>query len=203
MKTPSHPFSTPRRGATLVEAIIALAVLAFGLTGFTTAMIASAQQDRRNSARAAAKEVAGELAREISTWLYNDPRLQPVSYSVPAPEFSQSVPQGGTVTQGAPGVASTIAGETLNPPPDYTDASLALGASRVRPLAVINAEEPGHTYVFNRYWNVTRDPNNSSLTMVTVYVTFSPKAGVRDVVTTYTSVVDQAAFSTGNSFGAF
>ncbi len=201
MKTPSHHVSARRRGTTLIEAMTALAILAFGLSGFTTAMIASAQQDRRNSARAAAKEVANELAREISSWQYNDARIQPVNYATPADGFSQSVPKGGTVVQGAPGEESKINGETLEPAPDYTEAEL--GTARVRPLSVINAEEPGHTYVFNRYWNVTRDPNNPNLTLVTVYVTYGSRPGVRDVVTTFTSVTNETAFGTGNSFGAF
>jgi hypothetical protein len=102
------------------------------------------------------------------------------------------------VVQGAPGAASTITGETLNPSADYTDASL--GAARVRPLSVINAEEPGHTYVFNRYWNVMLDPDNPNLILVVVYVTYGSRPGARDVVTTFTSVANQAAFSSGSNW---
>jgi type II secretory pathway component PulJ len=47
--------SRTRRGTTLVEAMIALAILAAGLAGLTTAMIAGASQDRRTAARAAKK----------------------------------------------------------------------------------------------------------------------------------------------------
>lgn len=181
------------RGASLLEAMIALAVMAFGLSGFTVAMIASARVDRANTARAAAKEVAQELASEISTWSFADTRLAPNSYT-PA-EFAAPKASGGTVTFGTGTAASKITGETLSPAAPFGEADLTATNFRGRSLAALNSTEPGRTYVFNRYWYVVTDASNAKLKIIAVHVTYGRSPDRRDVVTTFTSVMDEAALA--------
>jgi hypothetical protein len=184
------------RGTSLIESMTALGILAVGLMGFTTAIVAALGQDRRNDARAAAQALATELARDMATWRFNDPRLTPVN-SYTGLSFTQPQVTAFNVstkpTLSAPGVVT----ETLVPPPDYRDAT-SLGAYAGTDLSVINRlPNVGSTYLFRRYWNVTVDPSNDKMKLIAVHVTYSASTGRREVVTAYQTVFNVNALVSG------
>ena len=177
------------RGASLIEAMVAMAVMAFGIAGFSTSLVAASGQDRRNSARAAAHILAVELAAAINRWEFSDPRLD-YQNSYVAKDFSEPKVTDFKILPAAEPAAPTV-DETLDYAPDYSDDKLwaYAGAS----IDDINAREPGRTYVFRRYWNVTPDPNNENIKIVAVHVTFSSRLGKREVVTAFTALYNNAA----------
>lgn len=173
------------RGFTLIEAMIALAILAIGLLGTITAMVAAARLDRRFNSRAAAHAVAMELARTIERWDFSDPRLALVHNHAGA-AFSEPAVTSFSVTPGSPPAIV----ETLSAPADHDESECGPCG---RDLAVANTREPGSTYLFRRYWNVIEDPSNPHLKLVAVHVTYSRSATDRGVASAYTSVYDAAA----------
>jgi len=159
-------------------------------------MVASAGQDRRNNARAGAQTLADEMARTISHWKFSDARLAyGIQYS--GTDFSRPVINPGfTITPASPMPNPTVPAsvtETLTPAPNYSDANLALGTGwGSRSLAQMNLPEPGRTYVFNRYWNVTQAAGNPALKLIAVHVTYSDSQTHRGLVTAFTSVNDES-----------
>lgn len=185
-------------GSTLIEAMIALAILAIGLAGFSTSMVASARQDRRNTARAAAQTMADELARTMATWSFLDPRLS-LSTQYAGTQFSQLVVADNfTVTPAVGTVTPATITETLTPVPNHTDAELIPGLPTEpkyggRVTTDSNLFGPGRTYVFRSYWNVSLAPGNPTLKLIAIHVTYSISSTKRGVVTSFTSVMDRAA----------
>lgn len=189
------------RGTTLVEAMTALAVLGIGVVGFTTAMVGAGAADRRSNARAAAENVAMELAGVMKTWAFNDPRLTPnvsTTWSYSTPDFGSPRSMSGVVPN-----------ETFSTGPDYKDASLTSGTCSCsngvctgcfggRTLAQINAAFT--QYQFGRYWNVMNDPNspsNANLKIVSIIVTYTNSGNPSDrgFVTVYTSIFNTQALA--------
>jgi len=198
------------RGTTLIEAMIAVVVLAVGVAGVATAMIATAGQDRRNSSRSAAITVANDLALTLSRLHWNDPRVAPSVYlgtAFSAPRVTGAtqgpgVPPPVTDTWGA-GQAPTY-GEVnmgipppLPPPPPPAASWPPLGE---RTLAELNTTYPGRLLLMNRYWNVTLDPTNPNLKLVAVHVTYYSGRRQRAVATVFTSILNEQALANAFSF---
>src|SRR5687768_776834 len=95
------------RGTTLIEAMIALGVLALSVAGIATALVAASRQDRINDSRAAAQLVANELAAAIGRWEFDDTRLNIVSNYDDA-RFSDNTVTAFTVTRGDGSTPSTV-----------------------------------------------------------------------------------------------
>jgi prepilin-type N-terminal cleavage/methylation domain-containing protein len=172
-------------GFSLIEVMVAIAVLAIGLTGMIGAIVGATRLDRRFNARAAAHSVAVDLAREIERWDFTDPRLSSV-HGYTGADFAEPTVLAFTLVPGDPPAVT----ETLSAPPDHTEAECGPCG---RDLQIINGQEPGSIYVFRRYWNVTVDPQNAHLKLVAVHVTYGWSSSSRGVTTVFTSVHDQAA----------
>lgn len=172
------------RGFTLVELMVAAAVLAIGLTGGIAAVLGATRLDRRHNAKAAAHAVAGELARAIEAWDFNDPRLAYV-HTYTGAEFA--APKVVTFK-----VTGNVVNETLSAVPDHQESECGLGFCG-RDLARANTESPGKTFLYRRYWNVTPDPANPNLKLVAVHVTYSQANDDRAVTTVVTAVANRQA----------
>lgn len=176
-----------RQGFTVVEVMIAMVILAIGLAGVTASMLTATRLDRRFTGRAAAHAVAMDLVREIERWRFTDPRLAYVNNHAGA-AFSEPEVVSFSIAPGTPPQVT----EVLSPVPDHSEAECG---SCGRDLARTHAQEPGSTYLFRRYWNVTVDPANPNLKVVAVHVTWNRSSTDRGVVTAFTSVFDNEALS--------
>jgi len=196
-KKTKHPKARKgARGTSIIESMTALAILAVGLMGFTTAIVAALGQDRRNDSRAAAQALATELARDMATWRFNDPRLSTVN-NYTGLSFSQ--PRVTAFSVSTPPTVSTagVVTETVTPTPDHKDVT-DLGAYAGTDLSVISkAPHVASTYLFRRYWNVTVSPTNDKMKLIAVHVTYSSSSRTRDVVTAYQTVFDVNALVSG------
>ncbi len=185
---------TPR-GTTLIEAMIATVILAVGVAGVAAAMIATAGQDRRNSARSAAITVAEDLSIALSRLPWNDARLVPGIYS----PTNYTTPRllGATQVLGPPPAATDnwAPGDA----PTYGEGNLGAGLG-VRTLAELNSVLPGRTLVMNRYWNVIVDPTNVNLKLIAVHVTYNAGKRQRLYATVHTSVLNEAALANAFAF---
>lgn len=177
------------RGFSLIETLIATMVLAIGMMGAASAFVAATKLDRRFSARAAAHQIAMDLARDIERWDFTDPRLAYVNRYTGAAFAEPTVDTFSVTRSTVPGTPSTVT-ETWTYPPDHDERECGFCG---RDLTVTNATEPGRTYAFRRYWNVTADPANPHLKVVAVHVTYSHSSTDRGVATVFTSVLDQEA----------
>ncbi len=183
------------RGTSIIESMTALAILAVGLMGFTTAIVAALGQDRRNDARSAAQALATELARDMATWNWTDPRLATVNNYTGASFTAPRVTTFNVATPPTAAVAGMV-NETLAPPPDYRDTNL--GAYAGTNLAVVNRlPNPGATYLFRRYWNVQIPAGNDKMKVIAVHVTYSASSGKREVVTAYQTIFNLQALVSG------
>jgi len=198
------------RGTTLIEAMIAMVVLAVGVAGVASAMIATAGQDRRNNARSNAVTVANDLALTLSRLHWNDPRVAPAVYLGTA--FSAPRVTGATQVPGAPptvtdtwtagqvptyGEANFPPPPPLPPPPPPAVSWPPLGQ---RTQAELNTSYPGKLLLMNRYWNVMLDPTNPNLKLIAVHVTYYSGKRQRGVATVFTSVLNEQALANAFSF---
>ena len=147
------------RGFSLVEAMIASAVMLIGLLGLAGLQIVGLRANNLGKRMAQASLLAQDLAQNMQIWSYSDPRL---------------VPQNDVTLHGntnAPGIAkywdltnsdvlvSNVDGSALTF--DYTDGGagatqlnqLAAGYSGVR-SPTDSSLPAGEQVIFQRYWNV-------------------------------------------------
>jgi type II secretory pathway pseudopilin PulG len=122
---------TPERGTTLLEGMIAMAVLMIGAMGAISAQKIGVQTnaDARRLTRASA--VAQDLVDQIALWPYGDPRLQNAN---PANDADL-----GDTAQ---------AFENPAPPADHGEADLGAG------FAGLSTAEIQDGFRFERFWNV-------------------------------------------------
>lgn len=158
---------TPR-GVTLIENMIAMAVLLIGATGLASTQRQSAMYmgDARKMTRASS--FAGDLVTQIQLWDFDDPRLS-------NPNTSNDADVGD----------SSFAFQELGTPPaDHGEADLTLGGRTWAGLP----EDALLANGMERYWNVSYDDVDSNgnaipdAVRVAVIVRFRSGAGWRRIV---------------------
>jgi Tfp pilus assembly protein PilV len=155
------------RGVTLIEAVIAMAVLTIGAAGMIGLHLQGARMngDARRITRATA--IAQDLLDHITLWPYGDPRL---ANAVPSND--------GAI--GDPGFAFEASG---TPAADHAEADLTLGGTTW--LGIPGADLAGTGY--ERYWNVAYvdDANGNGVwdaARIAVIVRWPIDGGYRRVV---------------------
>jgi len=177
------------RGASLIEAMISLAILAIAMLGLSGSLVAATKQDRINDSRAAAQIVANELAENISKWPFSDARLA-VDNNYTGAAFASPVVEEFTLTR-ATDTDPSSATDKFDNEPDHDETELT-STYEGRAIDALNMQEPGRTYAFRRYWNVRVDSaGNQFLKMVAVHVTYQRTPTERGVATAYTAVYDR------------
>lgn len=155
------------RGLTLLEAVIAMAVLTVAATGMVSlhAYGARLDGDARRITRATA--IAQDLLDQIALWPYGDPRL---ANSLTTNDASL----------GDPSFAFEVAGP---PPADHGEADLTLGGTNWLGIPSADLQAAG----YERYWNVAYvdDSNGNGVwdaARIAVVVRWPAGAGFRRVV---------------------
>ena len=187
--SPASPPPSVRRGATLIEAMTAFAVLSIAFSGFAASLIAARRQDRVNDARGEAQLIANDLVAHLARWSFGDPRLS-LQNNHAGRAFSHPEVTDFTVTPATAAAPASVT-ETFNARPDHGEAELTEHPGR--DLSVANRTSPGSAHIYRRYWNVIQNGDNPFLKIVAVHVTYSRDASHRGVVSAYTAVHDQAA----------
>ncbi len=125
---------TTERGTTLLEAMVATAVLLVGAMGAISAHKFGLQtnSDARKLARASA--IAQDLVDQISLWPWNDPRLA-----------------NATTSNDADLGDTSFAFEGDPPPADHGEADLVAGGTTFAGLTQAEIQDDTR---FERYWNV-------------------------------------------------
>ena len=136
------------RGFTLVEAMVASAILMVALAALLPLQVVGARMNRWSERTLDATLLATDLSENISRWSYSDARLNPLST---VSSFTDS-----TVTaswdMGTSARASTRAEYSDSPKQDANALTFnALGASYQGLSADVNGDG---TPDFTRYWNV-------------------------------------------------
>lgn len=189
------------RGSSLLEVLVAMGVLAVGITGVMGTLVQAARTDSQSRARTAATAFAQDLVNHIQ----ND-------QSSPVATKMWAFPAAGVVTplrnvntgndtgalHGNPLLRGNATADVFTSPPDYAESSAlpagypGLTEARVNTLASQNGT-PYNRYIFRRYWNIAPEPANPALIYVAVIVTYSNGIGGRYSVTLHTAVHDQTA----------
>jgi Tfp pilus assembly protein PilV len=125
---------TAERGTTLLEAMVATAILLVGAMGAISAHKFGLQTnaDARKIARASA--IAQDLVDQIALWPWNDPRLA-----------NATTPNDTDLGDTA------FAFETDPPPADHAEADITAGGTTFAGLTQVEIEEGTR---FERFWNV-------------------------------------------------
>lgn len=79
-----------RRGFTMVEAMMTMAVLVIAFTGFATLQVVGVQSNYFGDRLIQASELATDLAENIERWSYSDSRLTPLSTIMGASALSST-----------------------------------------------------------------------------------------------------------------
>src|SRR4051812_45789896 len=107
--------SQNRRGASLIEATVAMAVIALSLSGIHAMLVGAARNDRVFDSEAAAMKVANELTSQIATWPFNDTRLSTGTYT--SATFSHPNVSGFTLS----GTTTRTVAETFDTAPTHSE----------------------------------------------------------------------------------
>jgi Tfp pilus assembly protein PilV len=75
MRKPAHSRAA-QRGTTILEAMIAMAIVLVGLLGFAGLQIITSRANQFNKRMSQATAVATDLSESIKRWSYTDPRLE-------------------------------------------------------------------------------------------------------------------------------
>ena len=141
MNSPTHqPTTTAQTGFTLIEVMIALLVLAFGLMGLAGLQATGI----KNNNSAYVRSIAAQYAAEISDRMRANTAID-YSTITAAPHSACKATAGCTTTE--------MAENDMQEWQDGLAASLPLGAGTVTPIAVSN---PDKAFVVNIFWDDER-----------------------------------------------
>jgi prepilin-type N-terminal cleavage/methylation domain-containing protein len=161
-----------RHGFTLLETVIAMAILLVGAMGMAGLQIQGVRMegDARRITRATA--VAQDLLDQISLWPWGDPRLGNAT-GIDASKLA---------ALGDPGFVFERAG---TPPADFSDTNLTAGGTTWLGIPTADISPAG----YERYWNVAYvDDSNSNgvpdTVRIAVIVRYPSAVGYRRVVLT-------------------
>ena len=139
---------TATRGFTLVEALVASAILMVALAALLPLQVMGARMNRWSERTLDATLLATDLSENISRWNYSDPRLNPL---LTVSSFSDSA-VAARWDMGTSARASPTAEFSDSPTPDSNaSAYAALGASYQGLSSDVDGDG---TADFTRYWNV-------------------------------------------------
>lgn len=177
------------RGTTLVESIIAMAVLLVGLLGFMSFQSIVAKANHFATRMRMASALAQDLTENINRWALTDPRLA-TAVNVTALNDTQIIDRwdmGPDAVVAAPyntAQYSDRAGDANAAVPN----ALVLGGSTYQGLASdVDADNDGTVdYTFTRYWNVFRvqlpgSPNPNGLLVQVIVRWREPEGRFRQV----------------------
>ena len=145
-------FRPPRRrkprGTSLVEAMIAMSVLLFGLTGVASLQLATSKANQFSRRYAQASAVATDLEENINLWSYSDSRLNTANgvTSLSDPSIVNRWDMGSSAT------ASFVADYSDKTPDSNASSAGALGAAYPGLSGDIDGDGVPE---FTRYWNVS------------------------------------------------
>ena len=142
------PRRPPSRGFTLVEALVASAILMIALAALLPLQVMGARMNRLSEKTLDGTLLATDLSENITRWSYNDPRLNPLQT---VSSFSDSAVSA-RWDMGTDARASQTAEFSDSPSPDSNAGKYAaLGSSYQGLSSDIDGDG---TPDFTRYWNV-------------------------------------------------
>lgn len=153
---------TRTRGFTIIEAMVALVVLAVGLLGLASIQVVAVKAASIGASMQKASALATDLLANMQQWDYNDARLNTTRT---------------TITSTSDAAVATAANDTSraatpNPTPDFGEPSSGATTNNALTLngtvvyqGLTAATLPGNTKTINRYWNVfpVQLPNGSTV----------------------------------------
>lgn len=138
--TRTHRRRRGARGTTLLEAMVAMAVVLVGILGFFGLQVVTSKANTFSRRMAQASAIANDLSENVKRWNYTDARLSPASMvTVTALDDASKVQPGWDLGRK---VAPT-------PTPQFSDADLGAGFQGLP----VDVDGDGKADFF-RYWNV-------------------------------------------------
>lgn len=188
------------RGTSLIEAMIAIAVLLIGMAGFASLQVISVRANHFAKRISAASALATDLAENVNRWDYLDPRLTPGGSRADVTATGCTTAAIQTCLDAAVALTPWDLGTAATPAytPDYNDASL-MGAGGWQGIPVVTGGVPttfgadtdrDGVPEFFRYYNVHQlYPTGTDLfptgKLVQIVVRWKePAFGYRQVTTT-------------------
>jgi len=168
------------RGLTLIEILVSMGVLAFGLLALLNLNIATVKINASGSDLPTAMILAEDLAQQMKTWNINDTRLNDTNPGNNDP---------GDITNFDPS----------NPSAEHSEEELLSGYNGIVPCALsyrgILCSPDGTNPYFRRFWNVADlDTNNDGIRdtkLIVIFVVFTTASGfpISTMITTSLSLL--------------
>ena len=144
------------RGATIIEAMVSLVVLAIGMLGLASLQIVGVRANFFGKQLGTASELALDLAEGSARWDYTDARLAPTGPTISSTSATQVTDRWDLFRADAvPSTAKHQFGEaptSVDPSNALTPSALALGATTYKGLSGDVLRDG--SYQFRRYWTV-------------------------------------------------
>jgi hypothetical protein len=186
-RTMDRPHLAGQRGASLLEAIVALAVLLIGLLGMAQLQVWGVASNYGARAHAQALDIGRELSGALERLPFDDPLLAPTVGDPPPASFGRVLQPNGTLD--ASGFVSW-------------DDAMAASLPNVRPDAVFSRDTVDSSLpAFQRRWAVWVPPGQAAAytRVVAVSVIFREKAFQQAREVTFLTQVSNVGASVSNA----